>query len=58
MATQKFKRNRFLNLYREEGKMALVFFLLLLKREIKNVRHLQPISSVWRPLAFLLVTLS
>ena len=58
MATQKFKRNRFLNLYREEGKMALVCFLLLLKREIKNVRHLQPISSVWRPLAFLPFTLS
>ena len=28
------------------------------KREIKNVWHLQPFSSVWRPLAFLPVTLS
>ena len=38
--------------------MTLVCFLLLLKRERESVRHLQPISSVWRPLAFLLVTLS
>ena len=37
--------------------MTLVCFLLLLKREIESVRHLQPISSIWRPLAFLLVTL-
>jgi len=35
-----------------------VCFLLPLKGEIKNVWHLQPISSVWRPLAFLPVTLS
>ena len=35
-----------------------VCFLLPLKREIKNVWHLQPISSIWRPLAFLPVTLS
>ena len=34
------------------------FFLLPLKRDRKNVWHLQPVSSVWRPLAFLSVTLS
>ena len=56
MATQRFKRNLLLNLYREE-KISLVCFLLLLKKD-KNVWHLQPISSVWRPLAFLPVTLS
>ena len=36
----------------------VVCFLLPLKREIKNVWHLQPISSVWGPLIFLPVTLS
>ena len=58
MATQDFKRNLFLNLYREGGKnlTLVVCFLLLLKREIKIVWHLQPISSIWRPLAFLPVT--
>ena len=56
MTTQYFKRNLLLNLYREE-KISLVCFLLPLKRD-KNVWHLQAISSVWRPLAFLLVTLS
>jgi len=58
MATQNFKRNLFLYLYREGEKITLVCFLLPLKRKIKNVQHLQPISSVWRPLAFLPVTLS
>ena len=54
------KRNLFLNLYREGGKnlTLVVCFLLQLKREIKNVWYLQPISSVWRPLAFLPITLS
>ena len=56
MATQHVKRNLLLNLYREE-KISLVCFLLPLKRE-RNVWHLQPLSSVWRPLAFLPVTLS
>ena len=56
MATQHFKRNLLLNLYREEKKY-LVYFFLPLKRE-KNFWHLQPVSSVWRPLAFLPVTLS
>ena len=43
----------------EKGKnVILVCLLLPLKREIKNVWHLQPISSVWRPLGFLPVTLS
>ena len=56
MATQHFKRILLLNLYREE-KISLVCFLLPIKRD-KNVWHLQPISSVWRPLAFLPVTLS
>ena len=45
-----------------EGKKILtlaVCFLLSLKREIKkNVWHLQSVSSIWRTLAFLLVTLS
>ena len=36
-------------------KISLVCFLLPLKRD-KNVWHLQAISSVWRPLAFLPVT--
>ena len=36
----------------------VVCFLLPLKREIKNVWHLQPISSIWKPLAFLTVTLA
>ena len=46
-------------MYRDGKKnMKLVCFLLQLKREIKNVWHLQPISSVWGPLAFLPVTLS
>ena len=36
----------------------IVCFLLLLKRERKNVWYLQPVSSVWRPLAFLSGTLS
>ena len=58
MATQDFKRNLFLNLYREGEKnpTLVVCFFLLLKREIKIVWHLQPISSIWRPLAFLPVT--
>ena len=56
MATQHFKRNLLLNLYREEKKY-LFFFLLPLKRD-KHVWHLQPLSSIWRPLAFLPVTLS
>ena len=57
MATQYFKRNLLLNLYREGKKMSLVCFLMPLKRD-KNVWHLQPISSVWRPPAFLPVTFS
>ena len=57
MATQNFKRNLFLNLYREGKKILLVCFLLPLKGD-KNVWHLQAIFSVWRPLAFLPVTLS
>ena len=56
MATQYFKRNLLLNLYREEKKYH-VCFLLTLKGD-KNVWHLQAISSVWRPLDFLPVTLS
>ena len=56
---QNFKRNLFLSLYREGGKnLTLVCFLLPLKREKNIVWHLQPISSTWRPLAFLPVTLS
>ena len=35
----------------------LVCFFLQLKRD-KNVWHLQPLSSIWRLLAFLPVTLS
>ena len=42
---------------REGRKISLVCFLLLLKRD-KNVWHLQAISSIWRPLGFLPVTLS
>ena len=57
MATQYFKRNLSLNLYREGKKILLVCFLLPLKRD-KSAWHLKPISSIWRPLAFLPVTLS
>ena len=50
MATQNFKRNLLLNLYREGKKyISLVCFLLPLKREIKNTWPLQPISIIWRP---------
>ena len=56
MVTQHFKRNLLLN-YTEKEKISLVCFLLPLKRD-KNVWHLQPISSIWRPLAFVPVTLS
>ena len=48
MARQYFKRNLLLNLYRRK-KISLVCFLLPLKRD-KNVWHLQPVSSFWRPL--------
>ena len=50
MATQNFRRNLLLILYREgEKNLTLVVCCLLpLKREIKNVWHFQPISSVWR----------
>ena len=41
----------------DKEKISLVCFLLPLKRE-KNVWQLQGISSLWRPLAFLPVTLS
>ena len=55
MATQYFKRNLFLNLYREGKDIASLFPPAAWD---KNVWHLQAISSVWRPLAFLPVTLS
>ena len=55
MATQHVERNLLLNLYR--GDISLVYFCLPFKRD-KNVWHLQPLSSIWRPLAFLPVTLS
>ena len=55
MATQHVKRNRLLNLYREEN-ISLVCFFLPLKRD-KDIWHLQPLSLVRRPLAFLPVTL-
>ena len=57
MATQYFKRNLPLNLYRKGKKLLLVCVLLPLKRD-KNVWRLLAISSIWRPLAFLPVTLS
>ena len=56
MATQHVERNFLLNLYREEN-ISLVCFFLPLKSD-KNVWHLQPRFSTWRPLAFLPVTLS
>ena len=50
MATQIFMRNRFLNLYREGEKLlTFVCFLLLLKREIKIIMHLQPIPPFGDP---------
>ena len=56
MATQNFKRNLLLNLNREGKAYHCFFFFLPLKRD-KNVWHLQLLSSFWRPLALLPVTL-
>ena len=56
MATQNFKRNLFKFVWRRGKKITLVCFLLLLKRERKNVTLAA--SFLWRPLAFLPVTLS
>ena len=50
MATQHVERN-LLNLYREENILLVCFFLPL--KSDKNVWHLQPSFSTWRPLAFL-----
>ena len=48
MATQHFKGNLLLNLYREEKILLFFFFSLLpLKRE-RNIWHLRPLSSIWR----------
>ena len=48
MATQNFKRNLFKYSYREGGKnQTLVCFLLLLKREIKNVSLFLPFGDTW-----------
>ena len=60
MATQNFKRNLLLILYREGKKhlTLVVCFLLLLKRKIKNVLTLAACFLLWRPLGFLPVTLS
>ena len=55
MATQHVERN-LLNLYREENILLVCFFLPL--KSDKNVWHLQPSFSTWRPLAFLPVTFS
>ena len=49
------KRNLFLNLYREGKNITSLFPPAAWD---KNVWHLQAISSVWGPLAFLPVTLS
>ena len=56
MATQNFNWNLFLNLYREGGKYNTSLFPPASWE--RNVWHLQPVSSVWRPLAFPPVTLS
>ena len=54
MATQNFKRNLFLNLYREgKKKKSNTCSFPPATWERKNVWHLKPISSIWRPLAFL-----
>ena len=42
----------------EKGKISLVCFLLLLKTDKKHLTLAEPVSSIWRPLAFLPVTLS
>ena len=60
MATQYFKRNRLFNLYRE-GKNVATLFPPAWRGgcgEINMSDTWQAISSVWRPLAFLPVTLS
>ena len=43
---------------RQGKNITLVCFLLPLKREIKKYLTLEPISSIWRPLAFLPVIFS
>ena len=43
---------------KEKNLTLVVCFFLLFEGEIKNIWHLKPISSIWRPLAFLPVTLS
>ena len=59
MATQNFKRNLLILCREGEKNLTLrVCFLLPLKRERKNVWHLQPVSSIGGPLAFLPLTLS
>ena len=69
METQSFKRNLFLNLYREgEKNVTLVCFFLPREREKERERErererekcltLAAYFLVWRPLAFLTVTLS
>ena len=58
MATQNFKRNLLLNLCREGKKYDTFVSSCCLREREKNVRHLHPIPSVWRPLAFPPVTLS
>ena len=59
MVKQNFKRNLFLNLYREVGKkITLVCFFLLLKREREKMSDTCNLFLVWRLLAFLPATLS
>ena len=59
MATQYFKRNLFLDLYREGGKISLVCFLVLLKREIKKMSDICSLfPSLGDPWLSCLLTLS
>ena len=61
IATKNFKRNLLLISYREGEKNPDIHRLFppaTEERDKKTIWHLQPISSVWRPLAFLPVTLS
>ena len=58
IATQNCKRKPLFKFVPRRGKKITACFLLPRKWQITTVWHLHPISSLWRPLAFLAGTLS